>query len=97
SGAARCPTGLTEQRQMRHPRNHFAVRLQSDQYAPQQVAAHKVTGPVDGIDNPPPSAARRLARAFLTQDSILWKHLFDSRADQSLALAIRVRHRRFIS
>ena len=76
---------------MADARHRFVIHFQADQYRPVAVAADKVLGAVDRVDDPAASAPRFLGRAFFTQNSIIGKCLHERRANQRLALAIGCR------
>ena len=66
------------------------------QHAPETIAADEVPRPVDGVDDPAPSARPRFARAFLPEDPIVGKIPLDRLADEALVLLVGDRHGRCV-
>src|SRR5262249_48980235 len=86
--AAQRPIGLSERRHLRNTGNRLASIFQTDQRGPNRDAADEVARAVDRIDDPAITGCARLFTMFFSEETVAGKSRQESRAKQSLGLAV---------
>ena len=79
---------FTQSRQIARAHNHVAISFEGQHDTPEGNASHEAAGAVDGVDNPAAPAARFAFRAFLPQQAVVGKGLFQKFRDQPLVGAV---------